>query len=316
MAFIEQPFRPVTADAGLELAEQLERAQEILRHGGVSVPAGNRLQLAARLLRRVYGAGKFASDRRSLLTVGNAIRLAFNAAQIAHALSGGIPVGLRDIVPRFLGGGLEDVGSSAAHHAQTELVVGAICAAGGLKPRVPRPRDGKAPDLVVHARGLDICLEVKRLASSARVEESIREGLKQCVEFGSNYNAIFLDVSDILIPDAATAITDEREALQLARRFAPIWQTASNVLTRRAAEKPYRTALFLGLAADAFVWRIDAKGEVGPAARFFTYQEVFRGAASGLLIDQSHDLRDRFVRGMEELGVKVRQFRPGLADGS
>src|SRR2546427_12323046 len=73
-----------------------------------------------------------------------------------------------------------------------------------------------------------------------------------------------------------TTLFRSGQALQLAHEFAPLCSTASSLLTRRAAEEPYRTALFLGLLADAFIWRVDAHGEVGPAAQFFMYQEVDR----------------------------------------
>jgi hypothetical protein len=306
---IDVPFQPVTVAACQELAERLDEAQRIFGSRGIAVPAGNRLQLAARLLRQIHEANSFPVDRGSLLTVGNAIRLAFNATQIANALRPGIPEGLRDMVPRFFGGGLADVGPSAAHQAQTQLVIGAICAAGGLNPKVPRPQAGKTPDFVVQARGLDICMEVKRLGSEARVEDSIYKALKQCTEFGSAYNAVMLDVSDILVPNALDAVVDEQQMAELVGRFAPIRQAASNLITRRSAEDPYCTTLFLGVTADAFVWRSNGRGGVTPAARVFAYHEVFQGAVAGLVVTQSLDLRERIVRGMNELGASIREFR-------
>src|SRR5713101_5952932 len=57
------------------------------------------------------------------------------------------------------------------------------------------------------------------------------------------------------------------------------------------------------LVRNALNWPRRSPRRDAMPRRFFTYQVVLPGAASGLVIEQSHDLRDRFVSGMEELGA-------------
>lgn len=308
MSRIHQPFRPVRPeDAGI-LAERVESAVVELKDLGQRVGPGNRLQLAARELRRIQAEGAFPTDHQERIRAGNAVRLAFATSAIVSTLSSGIPVGLRPILPRFLGGRLDDVGSTEAHQAESELQWGAICAAGGLRPRVPMDQPGKSPDLVVRAKGLDVSLEVKRPGSVAYLETTMKSGLEQCTAFGCRYNSLILDLSDVVTPSSATAAIDSSALDGLTQQFETLAAKASEIATTNKSGEPFDTLLYLGVSAEAFAWKREGTGLTLPAARFFSYHEVFPSAAAGLIVDQARALREGIVEGMRELGARVTEL--------
>ncbi len=305
---IHQPFRPVhPGDAGI-LAERIDAAVVELKRLGQRMGPGNRLQLAAKELRRIQAAGEYPIEHERRIRAGNAVRIAFATDAIVNMLASGIPTGLRPILPRFLAGRLDDTGPTEAHQAESELHWGAICAAGGLQPRVPMDQAGKSPDFVVRAKGLDIALEVKRPGSVEYLEATMRDGLGQCTEFGCRYNALIIDLSDVITPDSATAALDRGALVRVSKRFEALAVEASAIAEDRRTQDPFDTLLYLGVSAEAFAWKLEGGGLIIPAARFFSYHEVFPRAASGLIVDQSRALREGIVEGMRALGAAVTEL--------
>ncbi len=299
------PFVAVSARNVAVLATRLDEALATLKHLGQRAGPGNRLQLAAKELRRIESAGAFPQDAKARVRAANAVRLGFRATHIIGALVEGIPEGLRPIIPRFLSGSLEDVGSTEAFQAESELTWGVIAAAGGLRPRVPTAQPGKSPDFVVHAKGLDIALEVKRPASAEYLFELIKGAVLQCTEFGCPYNAVILDLSDVLTPHSGTVNLSDAQAKALQPRFQAFATEASDIVAQNRLKPPFNTILYLGLAADAFAWRVDKEGGSYPATSFFAYQQVFPEAVSGLVVEQMYDLRSRLESGLQSLGART-----------
>jgi hypothetical protein len=290
----------ITAEpSGLSLlASKLGEAIEIIRSWRIRVPEPSRLPVASRLLEQIATRSSYPSDPAQLNRIANSIRIAFDFYHITRVLPEERIAVVAEDLRRALKGTVDDVGPTEANRAQSQVLMAAVMAAGGLKPGAPRTGGGVTPDYVTQVGTLSFAVEIKRPESLAGLKAKIDEAIGQLAAIDTAGGVLVIDVSDCmsldsLSPSAEAAATPDFQAIRNSVRQAVISST-----------RPGRNKISnLFVFANLFGWRPGPPPCPHPI--FLTYQEVLHSARAGLIVDASRDVRRRIGRGFHEFGAET-----------
>src|SRR5450759_1447560 len=201
----------ITAEpSGLALlASKLKEAIEIIRSWKIRVPEPSRLPAAKRLLEQVAKMDSYPSDQAQLNRIANSIRIAFDFYHITRVLPEERIDAVVEDLRRALGGTLDDVGPSQAHRAQSQVLIAAVMAVGGLTPGAPRTDRGVTPDYVAQVGTLSFAVEIKRPESLAGLRTKIDEAIDQVDALDTSGGALVIDVSDCMSLDSGSELGEE-----------------------------------------------------------------------------------------------------------
>jgi len=298
------PFQPLRPEVMNILADRLDQVLGRLPPLGVAVNPAGRLPRAVKLLRSIHDAKAYPTTEAELIRVGNAIKAAFNFARITDVLRPSCPPGLLPSLRRALKGTLDDVGPTAAHRAQSELIFGATLATGGARPGAPRQRTGKTPDFVADVDTVNYSVEVKRPESAEAVEKKVRDAVGQIRDYHRKYpGVVALDLSDLLpAPFGIRDMLGAQGAYQ--GPFETACTMAQNYLVGRTADPGYGRIAVLFCFAEFFLWTVPNPHPLPHAALMF-YWRVFPGASAGLIVEKSDKLGELIFTGFQEFGGRV-----------
>jgi len=143
---LDQPFRPLPVKDTAGLADRLAEAIAQLAAFDITLNPSSRLPAAVRLLRNTSRDNHYPTTVVDIVRLTNAIKLGFNFPAFMRLVQPpGLP-GLKEALRRATKGTLDDKGSTGAHRAQSELLLGVTLAAGSLKTMSPMNRPGIAGD--------------------------------------------------------------------------------------------------------------------------------------------------------------------------
>jgi hypothetical protein len=287
--------------AGLSsLATKLGEAIDIIRSWNIRVSESSRLPSAKRLLEQVSKLESYPTDANQLNRIGNSIRIAFDFYHITRVLPMDRVAAIAEDLRRALGGTIDDVGPTAAHRAQSQILTAAVMAVGGLKPGAPRTDGNITPDYVIRVGTLSFAVEIKRPESLAGLRSKIDEAIDQVQSLDTTGAALVIDVSDCMSLDSSSSHGEE----DAKRSFRRIWETvreAVDTSSRPGAAKVSNLFVF----ANLFGWK--PSNPPRPQPLFLTYQEVFHKARSGLIVEASRGVRRQVVAGFQVFGADFTQ---------
>jgi len=307
LSVLVRPYEPLPPKGAVVLADRLEQSISLLPSFGIKVNPSSRLPHAVRVLRAVYSAGAYPVNQPELIRVGNAIKAAFNFVQVVDAIKPPGPPGVLNSLRRAVDGTLDDIGSTPAHRAQSELFFGAVLVAGGASAGAPAPSKGKTPDYVAEVDTLPFSVEVKRPESVLSVEDAVAKAVKQARKYKAYPAQVALDLSDLL--PATYGVADVRlGGAQNQAAFRAAYGVASSHVTRHLKDPNYARVAGLFCFAESFLWTVP-NPQTLPFSTVLVYGEVFHSASAGLIVDQSRRLRERIVQGFTEVGGVPRWSR-------
>jgi hypothetical protein len=228
------------------LAQRLDVAVSIFDAWGIRVVDSSRLRESSRLLRRVYAAGAFPTNRDELLRVSHAVRDATEFVEIGDALPQERLHPLASDLERAVGGALGR-GATQAVQYQTQLWVGAMLTYSGANVGVLLNADRKRPDFVIANGTLNYATEVKR-PNEFRADRIISRANKQISNSRYHGGVIVVDLTDCI--DQKLAITvgpdphqDDTEAKREATRLTA--ELSDEIYDNRSRRLyPNRTQIF------------------------------------------------------------------------
>lgn len=289
---------PLSPAACGYLSGKLKATLDHLKANGVRVNPLSRPEAAARLLKEVDQAGRFPLELSAQVRIGNALRLAIDLRPLGEVLREGIPVGLREVLKRAMGGTLDDIGATPALQAQSTLLVGVAVAASGRAALVPLPADTQTPDYVVDVDTAHYSIEVKRPTHSGRVQDSADDAASQLSAYGDQVQALYLDVTDCIgtLQDESTV---DNAVDSLNRQVREIDDLLSAHVASSAQR--YRRLGLTWVAAHPILWE---PGDT-PRPRLLqaSLTTVNLRAYAGLVVDQSRRLMQVLEGGFRALGA-------------
>jgi hypothetical protein len=283
------------------LADKLGEAIGILESWKLRVSPASRLQAAKRLLHHIATTPAYPEDEAQLHRIGNAIRIAFDFYHITRCLTEDRVNAISEDLRRSLDGTLNDYGPTEANRAQSQVLIAAVMAAGGLKPGAPVPGQGQTPDYVVNVDSLRFGVEIKRPESQDRVLKHVDKAIDQINALGTEGGVIVIDLSDCLLTagERTWLVHDD-----VRPAFRDVYTVVSDHIAsseRSGADIISNLFIFTNL----FAWR--RVSPPVPAPLFLMYSEVFRDARTGLIVEYSRRLRDQIDRGYEAFEGEIIQ---------
>jgi len=300
------PYQPLEPKAAGILADHLEQSLARLPQFGIAVSPAGRLPQAVKLLRSIQQANAYPTTDPELVRVGNAVKAAFNFVSFLDSIKPPGPPGVLEALKRALKGKLDDVGPTAAHRAQSELLVGVTLVGGGVRIGAPRPGKGKTPDYVAEVDTVSYSTEVKRPGSASAVEKAVADAVRQAREYKAYPSVVALDLSDLSSSPSVIRDVQAAEA-QYEGTFRAAYTTARDYLLRRRADDGYGRVALLYCFAESFLWAVPKASPI-PHSAMMMYIEVFPEASAGIIVDQSRKLRRQIASGFEDLGGRVRRL--------
>lgn len=292
------------------LADKLGESIAILETWNIRIASASKLPTAERLLRQIADLPAYPEEDRLLLRIGNVIRIAFDFYHITRCLTEDRVDAIAEDVRRSIKGTVDDSGPTEANRAQSQVLIAAVMAVGGLKPAAPQLEDGQTPDYVVVVDTLPFGVEIKRPASKDQVLKRVDQAIDQITAFGSEAGLIVVDLSDCLLgPTSQTAVT--RSDVQPTFRAA-YTDISEHVAKSERAGSNRIANLFV--FANLFAW--ERRATPVPAPLFLMYSEVFPLARAGLIVKQARRLREQIDQGFKVFGGEVLErrrvgWRPG-----
>jgi hypothetical protein len=274
------------------LADKLAEAIEILRSWKLRVPEASRLPMAVGVLRRVSAAQAYPSDRRELTRIQNAIRIAFDFYHITRTLTVDRVDAVAEDLRRALGGTLDDLGATEALRAQSQVLIAAVMAVGGLGPGAPDPGATKTPDYILKLGTLRFGVEIKRPESVRAIPAKLDEAIDQVAAVDVEGGVIVLDLSDCIPYHSSDGSPEGEREL----RFSHAREIARHHLLSSRKQGASRITNLLVLA-NLLGWTVDPAP--APDSILLTYSEVFHTACGGLLVEASREIRAGVMWGLE-----------------
>jgi hypothetical protein len=258
---------------------------------------------AVRLLQETADLSAYPDDEVRLVRIGRAIRVAFDFYHITRVLTEERVDAMAEDLRRALKGTLDDSGPTEAHRAQSQMLIGAVLAVGGLRPGAPPLGPAPTPDYVISIDGLRYGAEIKRPASAKQILTRVDEAVDQIASFPSDAGLIVLDLTDALFEPGyeLDATRDEVEA-----RFRTAYRSVSDHLERSTRPGADRIAN-LFVFANLYGWQRTPR--VVPRSLFPTYSEVFQRARAGLIVNQSRRVRERIDEGFRVFQAQMVERR-------
>lgn len=259
--------------------------------------------MAVRLLERSVRLRSFPDDDVVLSSLSNAIMAAWDFRAICHVLPPTPIPSLIEDLRRAVKGSLNEHRATVALRAQSQVNFGALLVAGGLFPQAPSTTGGPSPDYVITFQTLPIAFEVKRPETHDTVKRNVLDAIGQMRGFGARYQAIHLDMTDVV--GSSLALTGmPRGELDILAAFRSSCEIASSALHAQA-ELRVITSYF---TAHYCFW-----SRIGELRLYHSSQvqfEAFPNACSGLVADQGRALRHAILTGASAFGVEVGNLRP------
>lgn len=285
------------------LADKLAESIDILKAWRLRVPATSRLLAAVRLLRETSTLSEYPDNTAQLHRIGTAIRIGFDFYHITRCLTEDRVDAVAEDLRRALKGTLDDSGPTEANRAQSQVLVGAVLAVGGLRPAAPVPGEGQTPDYITFVDGLRYGAEIKRPASASQILNRVDDAVNQIFKFPSEAGLIVLDLSDCLLDE------EQETTLDLAI-VEPVFRGAYRSISdhlehsqRAGVDKIANLFVF----ANLFGW--ERSTSPIPRALFPTYSEVIHRARAGLISAQSLRVRDQIEEGFQVFQAELIEKR-------
>ncbi len=231
--------------------------------------------------------------------IGTAIRLGFDFYHITRVLTEDRVDAIAEDLPRALKGSLQDVGPAAANRAQSQALIGAVLAVGGLRPAAPVLGNTPTPDYIAHLDGLRYGVEVKRPESNSQTLKRVDEAIDQIASFDPEAGLIVIDLSDCLLERGSEINLDRAAVEPLFRRE---YRAISDHIERSKRTGIHRLAN-LFVFANLFGW--ERTPTPLPNSLFPTYSEVFHRARGGLISNQSLRVRQGIENGFQVFQAKL-----------
>lgn len=295
------PLRPWNM---AHVARRLEAAIESLRGVDLRIPEGSRLPEAVAVLRECARDESYPEDKEARLRITAAISTAYEMVQVTDYLPESLGDSLREDLRRAVKGTLVARDPGPDRQIQSQLHVGAILAASGLRVGVPDPQATTIPDFVVNVGDLEIPLEVKRPSSVQGLLDSVDKAVAQMQGYsqGRGSYALFIDLSDVVCDGRS----DSWEvSVSKDQGFGAAATAASDRIHGKAHERRGHERMLL-LVAIAKAARWQGAPDPSPEFRFESFFEVLEKACMGLLDRQAQQLRMAIVSGLRELGADFR----------
>lgn len=285
------------------LADKLAEAITILESWHLRVPPSSRLHSAVRLLRETAGLSEYPDDEARLSRIGRAIRIAFDFYHITRVLTEERVDSIAEDLRRALKGTLDDAGPTEAHRAQSQMLIGAVLAVGGLRPGAPPLSSTPTPDYMISVDSLRYGVEIKRPATPKQVLARVDQAVDQIASLPSDAGLVVLDLSDALFEPGYEfdATREEVEA-----QFREAYRAVSDHLEQSERTGADRIAN-LFVFASLYGWQRTPR--IMPRSLFPTYSEVFQRARTGLIVDQSRRVREAIDEGFRVFQAQMVERR-------
>jgi hypothetical protein len=256
-----------------------------------------------RLLRSTAAHAEYPDDQQQLYRIGAAIRLGFDFYHITRVLTEERVDAIAEDLRRALKGTLEDVGPTAANRAQSQALIGAVLAVGGLRPAAPVLGNTPTPDYIAHLDGLRYGVEVKRPESNSQTLKRVDQAIDQIAAFEPEAGLIVVDLSDSLFEGGFEINLDRTVVEPLFQRE---YRRISDHIERSKRPGIHRLAN-LFVFANLLGW--ERTPTPVPNSLFPTYSEVFHRARAGLISDQSLRVREKIEDGFQAFQAKLETKR-------
>ena len=212
--------------------------------------------------------------------------------------SGGVRSAAREDLRRAVKGTLADYRATSALRAQSQVNFGAQLVAAGLFPAAPPTTGGPSPDYVVTLDTLPIASEVKRPETMDTIAATVSDAIGQMEDFGSQYQALHLDMTDV-VGDTLSQTGIPRGEADLVAAFRTACEATSLLLHGQVEQRVITSYCSVHYC---FWSRIDGL-RVYHASQ--VQLEAFPQACSGLVIDQGRKLRRAILAGASAFGIET-----------
>jgi hypothetical protein len=259
-------------------------------------------------LKMVAQDRRFPGDEESLIRSALAIRDALEFSQIARALGRERTKALFGDLKQAVGGAIDhDDYVRTPYQYQSQLWIGAMLAAGGHGPRVPRAT-GMSPDFLLENGVSWYGIEVKRPNTRAGVRSVFDKAVEQLREYGVK-GAVIVDASDCF-PGGAPHEVTENDALpphlEATVLLDQIGDELSDVifdLNRMEHRVGHGHVLHLLVYAKGIRWsRSDLSG---PLIFHPSYRKTFTSYRSNLDWHRGRWLHQLLEEGMRDVGYQT-----------